>query len=254
MLTRRMALTGAAASGLAWSVAAGRRAVAAPAETFPVMHSDAGWRHLLTPAQYAVLRQSATERPFTSPLLDEHRAGIFACAGCTRGLFSSETKFESGTGWPSFWAPLNNRRRHRTGYLAGHDPNRGALRRLRRSCRPCVQRRPAGDRLALLHERRRDDVQARGRLAETTPDMTLLLLAYLGGVLTIVSPCILPVLPFVFARSDRPFVGSGLPMLIGMAVTFAAVATLAAVGGGWAVQANEYGRLRGDRVVGAVRR
>ena len=108
MLTRRMALTGAAASGLAWSVAAGRRAVAAPAETFPVMHSDAGWRHLLTPAQYAVLRQSATERPFTSPLLDEHRAGIFACAGCTRGLFSSETKFESGTGWPSFWAPLND--------------------------------------------------------------------------------------------------------------------------------------------------
>jgi cytochrome c biogenesis protein CcdA/thiol-disulfide isomerase/thioredoxin len=72
--------------------------------------------------------------------------------------------------------------------------------------------------------------------------MILFLLAYLGGVLTIVSPCILPVLPFVFARSDRPFVSSGLPTLIGMAATFAAVATLAAVGGGWAVQANEYGR------------
>ena len=72
--------------------------------------------------------------------------------------------------------------------------------------------------------------------------MTLLLLAYLGGVLTIISPCILPVLPFVFARSDRPFASSGLPMLIGMAATFAGVATLAAVGGGWAVQANEYGR------------
>src|SRR5215831_3401816 len=72
--------------------------------------------------------------------------------------------------------------------------------------------------------------------------MILLLLAYLGGVLTIISPCILPVLPFVFARSDRPFVSSGLPMLIGMAATFAVVATLAAVGGGWAVQANEYGR------------
>src|ERR1700741_4763560 len=72
--------------------------------------------------------------------------------------------------------------------------------------------------------------------------MTLLVLAYLGGVLTIISPCILPVLPFVFAQSDRPFVSSGLPMLIGMAATFAAVATLAAVGGGWAVQANEYGR------------
>lgn len=72
--------------------------------------------------------------------------------------------------------------------------------------------------------------------------MTLFVLAYLGGVLTIVSPCILPVLPFVFARSDRPFLHSGLPLLIGMAVTFAAIATLAAVGGGWAVQANQYGR------------
>jgi cytochrome c biogenesis protein CcdA/thiol-disulfide isomerase/thioredoxin len=72
--------------------------------------------------------------------------------------------------------------------------------------------------------------------------MTLFLLAYLGGVLTIVSPCILPVLPFVFARADRPFIRSGLPMLAGMAVTFAAVATLAAVAGGWAVEANQYGR------------
>jgi cytochrome c biogenesis protein CcdA/thiol-disulfide isomerase/thioredoxin len=72
--------------------------------------------------------------------------------------------------------------------------------------------------------------------------MILFLLAYLGGVLTIVSPCILPVLPFVFARSDRPFIASGLPMLAGMAVTFAAVATLAAVAGGWAVEANQYGR------------
>jgi len=73
--------------------------------------------------------------------------------------------------------------------------------------------------------------------------MILLLLAYLGGVLTIVSPCILPVLPFVFVRADRPFVRSGLPLLIGMAATFAAVATLAAVGGGWAIEANHYGRV-----------
>ena len=72
--------------------------------------------------------------------------------------------------------------------------------------------------------------------------MILFVLSYVGGVLTIVSPCILPVLPFVFARADQPFVRSGLPMLLGMAVTFAVVATLAAVGGGWAVQANEYGR------------
>ena len=73
--------------------------------------------------------------------------------------------------------------------------------------------------------------------------MILILLAYLGGALTIVSPCILPVLPFVFARADRPFARSGLPMLVGMALTFAAVATLAAVAGGWAVAANQYGRL-----------
>ena len=72
--------------------------------------------------------------------------------------------------------------------------------------------------------------------------MLLFALAYIGGVLTIVSPCILPVLPFVFARADQPFLRRGLPLLLGMALTFAVVATLAAVGGGWAVQANEYGR------------
>jgi len=72
--------------------------------------------------------------------------------------------------------------------------------------------------------------------------MWLLLLAYLGGVLTIVSPCILPVLPFVFARTGQPFLRSGLPLLAGMALTFAVVASLAAVGGGWVVQLNQYGR------------
>ncbi len=72
--------------------------------------------------------------------------------------------------------------------------------------------------------------------------MLLLILSYLGGVLTILSPCILPVLPFVFARADQPFVRSGLPLLAGMGITFAGVATLAAVGGGWVAQANEYGR------------
>lgn len=72
--------------------------------------------------------------------------------------------------------------------------------------------------------------------------MLLLILAYLGGVLTIASPCILPVLPFVFARADRPFTRSGLPMLVGMALTFAAVATLAAVGGHWVLQLNQWGR------------
>ncbi len=73
--------------------------------------------------------------------------------------------------------------------------------------------------------------------------MTLILLAYLGGILTIVSPCILPVLPFVFARGGRPFLTGTLPLLAGMIVMFAAVASLAAVGGGWAVSANQYGRI-----------
>src|SRR5471030_1342318 len=72
--------------------------------------------------------------------------------------------------------------------------------------------------------------------------MWLLILSYLGGVLTIVSPCILPVLPFVFARTGQPFMKSGLPLLAGMAMTFALVASLAAVGGGWVVQLNQYGR------------
>ena len=73
--------------------------------------------------------------------------------------------------------------------------------------------------------------------------MILFAVSYFAGMLTIVSPCILPVLPFVFARAEQPFLRSGLPMLVGMAFTFAGVATLAAVGGSWAVEANEYGRL-----------
>jgi cytochrome c biogenesis protein CcdA/peroxiredoxin len=80
--------------------------------------------------------------------------------------------------------------------------------------------------------------------------MTLLIIAYLGGALTILSPCILPILPFVFARAGQPFFRSTLPMLAGMALTFAIVATLATVGGSWAVQANEYGRLIAILLIG----
>src|SRR5271163_2782765 len=72
--------------------------------------------------------------------------------------------------------------------------------------------------------------------------MTLVLLVYIGGVLSILSPCILPVIPFVFARGDQPFVRSGLPLLLGLALTFAGVASVAAVAGGWAVDASQYGR------------
>ncbi|MCQ4628872.1 peptide-methionine (R)-S-oxide reductase MsrB [Shinella sp. CPCC 100929] len=80
---------------------------AAAAGTFSVTHSDEEWKTLLTPEQYEVLRRSGTERPFTSALLNEHRRGNFACEGCELDLFSSTTKYDSGTGWPSFWAPLD---------------------------------------------------------------------------------------------------------------------------------------------------
>jgi peptide-methionine (R)-S-oxide reductase len=74
--------------------------------TFPVAKSDDEWRRALSSAQYRVLRGQATERPFTSPLNQEHRHGIFRCGGCARDLFESSAKFDSGTGWPSFWRPM----------------------------------------------------------------------------------------------------------------------------------------------------
>jgi peptide-methionine (R)-S-oxide reductase len=109
MLSRRWLLTGgvfglAALAGFRFLRPNAPRAEA----VFEVMHSDAEWRKRLTPDQYAVLRQEGTERPFTSPLLHEDRKGNFACAGCDLELFSAEAKFDSGTGWPSFWKPLDN--------------------------------------------------------------------------------------------------------------------------------------------------
>lgn len=76
-------------------------------EDFPVTHSDEEWRQRLDPAQFNVLRKHGTERAGTSPLNAEKRTGTFVCAGCGKPLFASDTKFESGTGWPSFYAPLD---------------------------------------------------------------------------------------------------------------------------------------------------
>jgi peptide-methionine (R)-S-oxide reductase len=112
MINRRWVLTGAA--GIA--VVAGLRALrgqgaitdAAAAGTFEIEKPDAEWRKLLTPAQYDVLRQHGTEPPFSSPLDHEKRKGVFACAACDLPLYASETKFDSGTGWPSFYQPLPN--------------------------------------------------------------------------------------------------------------------------------------------------
>ena len=90
-------------AGLWWSRAGGVQA-----GPFEVSRSKDEWRRLLTPAQFRVLRDHGTERPYSSPLNAEKRKGIFACAGCELPLFASETKFESGTGWPSFYQPLRN--------------------------------------------------------------------------------------------------------------------------------------------------
>ena len=109
MVTRRHLLIGgisAAALAALYRFALPTSRVEA-AGTFAVTHTDEEWRKLLTPAQYEVLREEGTEPRGSSPLLEEHRDGTFGCAGCALPLFSSKTKFESGTGWPSFWAPLD---------------------------------------------------------------------------------------------------------------------------------------------------
>ena len=92
----------------AFAADAANGASGSAAGQFEITHSDTEWRQLLTPAQYHVLREEGTERPYSSPLNDEHRSGVFACAGCKLDLFSSSTKFDSHTGWPSFWAPLDH--------------------------------------------------------------------------------------------------------------------------------------------------
>ena len=86
-----------------------------------VQHTEAEWRRLLTPAQFDVLREQGTEAPWSSPLDYEHRSGTYACAGCRRPLYSSDTKFESGTGWPSFWKPLDGATASRTDTSFGMD-------------------------------------------------------------------------------------------------------------------------------------
>ena len=108
---RQFLLAGGAALALGAFVGGrllSRAEAAAPKGNFEVTYTDAEWKKRLTPAQYKVLRESGTERAGSSPLDGEKRAGVFQCAGCQLPLFSSKTKFDSGTGWPSFYAPLDN--------------------------------------------------------------------------------------------------------------------------------------------------
>jgi len=109
MLNRRQLIRSftAVAGGMLTLRGALFSAGAAAAEHYEVTHTDAEWRKLLTPQQYNILREAGTERPFSSPLDHEKRTGMYICAACKLPLFSSQTKYDSGTGWPSFWKPLD---------------------------------------------------------------------------------------------------------------------------------------------------
>ena len=112
MMTRRNTLLGfgalsAALVGLRSLFSSDPAVAAQPRRVYEVTRSDAEWKQLLKPEQYRVLRNAGTEYPGSSPLNKEKRAGTFSCAGCAQPLFSSSTKFESRTGWPSFWQPLD---------------------------------------------------------------------------------------------------------------------------------------------------
>ena len=132
-----------------------KREPAAPAEHYEVEKPEAEWRRALSPEQFRVLREHGTERPGSSPLNGEKRPGTFLCAACGKALFDAGAKYESGTGWPSFWAPIDEKavgtHTDRSLFMT---PDGGALRALRRASRPRLPGRAEADRAALLHERR----------------------------------------------------------------------------------------------------
>src|SRR5688572_24428805 len=98
----------AAFAAVAGAFGFGRARSASPSQVFEVTKTEEEWRKLLTPAQYSILREHGTEHAGSSALLEEKRDGTFHCAGCDLPLYSSETKYDSGTGWPSFWAAIDN--------------------------------------------------------------------------------------------------------------------------------------------------
>jgi peptide-methionine (R)-S-oxide reductase len=116
-LSRAAWLSGAAAISIAMFAA--KRGSAQDSTHYAVAHTDAEWRKILGADRYAILRQNGTEPPNSSPLLGEHRAGVYRCAGCSLPLFSSKTKYDSGDGWPSFYRPLPNALLTRADYDIG---------------------------------------------------------------------------------------------------------------------------------------
>ncbi len=96
-----------------------------------IQKTEAEWRELLTPEQFHVMRQKGTERPFTSPLNDNHADGIYHCAACDAPLFTSANKFESGSGWPSFWNPVS------PGAIVAHEDTSHGMRRVEVMCAAC---------------------------------------------------------------------------------------------------------------------
>jgi peptide-methionine (R)-S-oxide reductase len=112
-----LAMLAAGASAPILAACSGGRA---EAKSYPVQFTEAEWRRKLTPAQFYILRQKGTERPGSSPLLGEHRRGTFVCAADGNPLYSSSTKFESHTGWPSFWQPLPHAVATSTDFEAGY--------------------------------------------------------------------------------------------------------------------------------------
>jgi peptide-methionine (R)-S-oxide reductase len=103
----------------------------ATAKKYPVTKTDAEWKAQLTPDQYEVLRRKGTERAFSGALWDDHRQGVYACAACGQELFSSETKFDSGTGWPSFWKPIG------PGAVENHEDGTLGMSRIEVVCSRC---------------------------------------------------------------------------------------------------------------------
>ena len=135
-------------------------AVAADRSTreFELTRTEEEWKSILTPEQYRVLRRHGTERAGTSPLNLEKRKGTFLCAGCNLPLYSSQVKYDSKTGWPSFWEAIKGSVGTSTGPVILHDAHRGSLSALRRTSRAHLRRRSPAHRQAPLHQRRGPEV------------------------------------------------------------------------------------------------